>query len=403
MAAGDVLKLHLENIASGGEALGRIEGKPVFTEGGAPNETVLVRITQDKNTWARALLLEIIKPSPLRVDPVCPYYGINAGSCAASCGGCNLLHINYQTQINAKISILKELFLKIAALDLQEIEVVSYQDYDPFEYRNRMQFHCLREKTKSVKSSFGLIGRKSGEIIAVNDCPVAEKGIRKLLNQNEKTARITLPPEKDRFTIFSKDGILLNEGGFTRGKIKILDKEIIIDAGVFFQSNCYMLEKLILEMRCIAEKANTNFPMADLYCGIGTFAFFLGDIFPDFILAEENKTAISIARENLKGQKADFFALKDSEWPRALLRKNARGFEFDFAVIDPPRAGLNRELAAALAQNGPSLLAYVSCDAASLARDSKILTLGYKLIKIIFFDFYPQTSHIESMAVFERK
>jgi len=402
MAAGDVIKLRLESIAAGGEALGRIDGKPVFIEGGAPCETVLVRVTQEKKTWVRAQLLEIIEPSPFRVDPFCLYYG-------GGCGGCNLLHIKYQAQLDAKVSILKELFLKIAALDLQEIEVVSYQDDNPLEYRSRMQFHCLREKSKGGSNSIGFMGRGSKEVIPINDCPVAVPVIRNILksftscaSSGNNSNSFSIPPEKNRFTVFSKDSVLLSEGGITRGKIKLLDKEIILDAGVFFQSNCFMLEKLILELRCIAEKANTNHPMADLYCGIGTFAFFLGDLFPAVILAEENKTAVSIARENLKGKKADFFALKDSEWPRALLRKNTRGFEFDFAVIDPPRAGLNRELAAALAQNGPSLLAYVSCDAASLARDAKILTLGYKLKKIIFFDFYPHTSHIESMAVFEK-
>jgi len=386
MAVSDVYKLRLESIASGGEALGRFEGKTVFVDGGAPNETALVRVTQEKKNWARAQLLEIIEPSPFRVYPVCTYYKI--------CGGCSLQHISYKAQIDAKLSVLKESILKIAGMEIPKPEIVSYNEFDankPWEYRNRMQFHCLREKTKNSKNNFGLMGRQSGEIIPVSNCPVAAPGIQNALKS------LRLPPEKDRFTVFSKDNVLLSEGAVTRGKIKLLDKEIILDAGVFFQSNCFMLEKLIFMLREIAGASDRNLPMADLYCGIGTFAFFLSDLFPAFILAEENKTAVSIARENLRGMNAQFFAIKDNNWPKTILnKKNA----LSFAVIDPPRAGLNRETAAALSQNGPPLLAYVSCDAASLARDAKILSGGYELKRIVFFDFYPQTAHIESLAVF---
>ena len=140
--------------------------------------------------------------------------------------------------------------------------------------------------------------------------------------------------------------------------------------------------------------------MADLYCGVGTFSFYLKDSFPKIILAEENKAAVTLARENLRGVEAEFFAVRDTNWHNDLLRRKD---SFGFAVVDPPRAGLAPKTAAALAQDGPPLLAYVSCDAASLARDSKILTTGgYKIKKLIFFDFYPQTAHIEILAVFEK-
>jgi 23S rRNA (uracil1939-C5)-methyltransferase len=161
-----------------------------------------------------------------------------------------------------------------------------------------------------------------------------------------------------------------------------------------------MLEKLIPELRLIAESADQNLPMADLYCGVGTFAFFLGDLFPKAVLAEENKAAIALARENLKGCSAEFFALRDTCWQKTLLAGKSA---FGFAVVDPPRAGLAPKLSAALSRDGPPLLVYVSCDAASVARDAKILTSGiYKLKELMLFDFYPQTAHIESLAVFEK-
>jgi 23S rRNA (uracil1939-C5)-methyltransferase len=385
MAIGDVINLRLESIAHGGEALGRFEGRPVFVKGGAPQETVNVRITEDRKTWARAELLEVVEASPARIESICTYYG--------KCGGCNLQHIEYNAQLEVKVSILKDSFLRIAGFDPPSPEVFPCA---PQGYRNRMQFHCFRQSAKEGGLRFGLKGHHSGEIIAVSDCPVADQGIRELLRKGGKS--IYLPPGKDRFTVFSHNGLLLSEGTAERGKMNLLEKEIILDAGVFFQSNVSMLEKLILKLREIAADVDQNLPMADLYCGLGTFAVFLGDRFKKIILAEENKKAVAIARENRKDADAEYFALRDTDWIKTVLRRKT-----GFVVADPPRAGLPQSLAAALAHNGPPVLAYISCDAAALARDSKILINGgYKLETLALFDFYPQTAHIESLAVFKK-
>ncbi|MCL2209686.1 MAG: TRAM domain-containing protein [Treponema sp.] len=388
MATGDIYSLYLEEITPTGDALGRFEGKTIFVKGGAPDETVNCRITEERKTWSKAELLEITKPSPVRTDSVCKYYG--------KCGGCNLAHINYDAQLAVKRKILKDSFLKTSGQPPPEIITIDCNL--PWEYRNRIQFHCLRNNY-----SFGFKEQGSGEIIHVSDCPVAVHGIREFLSKpkNPREKSFSIPPEKDRFTVFSKDDVFLNEGGQKRGKIKLLDREILVDTEVFFQSNCFMLEKFILELKKEACKADQSLPMADLYGGVGTFALFLCDFFPGIILAEENKTAVSAARENLRGKDAEFFTLKDTDWQKILTHKISR---CGFAVADPPRAGLAQKLAVSLAQTGPPVLAYVSCDPASLARDSKILTDGiYKLKKLDFFDFYPQTSHIESLAVFELK
>jgi len=383
MSIGDVCRVYLESIAPLGEALGRFEGKAVFVEGGAPQETVICRITGEYRTWARAELLEIVEPSAARVDAPCAFYG--------KCGGCNLQHIDYDAQLAAKAAILTEQFEKIGGFTPPQPEIVPSP---PWEYRNRVQFHCLRQKAKSGGATFGFKGRGGTEIIPVSDCPVACAGIRKIL----RGGKLPMPVEKDRFTVFAAGDLLLSEGGVERGKINLLEKEITVDAGVFFQSNIAMLEKLIAELRscCAAQDA----PMADLYCGVGTFALFLGDNFAKVLLAEENKKAVGLARENLKGRDAEFFALRDTDWERTVLRHSA---DLGFAVADPPRAGLALKLASFLARSGPPVLAYVSCDSTSLARDSKILTGGgYKLDKLTFFDFYPQTSHIETLAVFKK-
>jgi len=141
--------------------------------------------------------------------------------------------------------------------------------------------------------------------------------------------------------------------------------------------------------------------MADLFCGVGTFAAFLGKLFPQLALVEENKAAIALARENLArdniATQGDFFAQRSEDWAK---NNNPRGY--GFIIADPPRQGLSQSLASRLATEGPPMFLYVSCDPATLARDSRILTAGkYTLKALRFYDFYPQTAHIESLAVFK--
>jgi 23S rRNA (uracil1939-C5)-methyltransferase len=389
-----IFQITIDRIAAGGAAFARFGGKSVFVEGCAAGERVCCRVTGEHGSWARAELLEIIEASPDRVEPACALYGV--------CGGCNMQHINYEAQLAAKIAILKESFARIGGFTPPEPAVVPSA---PWEYRNRMQFH-----RGGPAGGFALKGRKNGGLVPVSDCPVADPGIRRALGEAGRgRTRIPLPPEKDRFTVYARKGLLLSEGGTPRGRTRLLDREITLDAEVFFQSNGGMLEKLIEDLRETAAAADRDLAMADLFCGVGTFAAFLADFFPRAELVEENKKALALARENLAAAAArtEFFALRDTAWAKLKFRggpKRTGGGAYGFMVVDPPRQGLGPETARYLAADGPALLAYVSCDPASLARDSKILIGGgYELARLGFYDFYPQTAHIESLAVFNRK
>jgi len=381
-------KARVEKIAAGGAGLARIEGKTVFIEGSAPGETVLCRTTTEHRSWVQAELLEVIEPSPERVQPACPLWG--------KCGGCNMQHLSYPAQIAAKTAILHEAFTRIGGFSPPQPLVFPSE---PWEYRNRMQFHAIRQpQTGELDTVWGLKARKKDEIIPIADCPIADPGIRSLLQgENRKMQAQLLPPERDRFTIYARNGLFLSEGGAARGKTRVLDRELTLDAGVFFQSNGTMLEKLIEGLREIAATAGQNLPMADLYCGVGTFAAFLGESFPHIDLIEENKTALALARENLMRHKsAAFFAQRSEHWAH-----NGNARRYGFITADPPRQGFDPALARSLAADGPPLLAYISCEPATLARDSAILLQGgYKLHELRLYDFYPQTAHIESLAVF---
>jgi len=376
----------IESIASGGAGLARVDGKPLFIRGGLPGEKLVCRITKDHRSWAEAETLELLDASQDRVKPVCGLYGV--------CGGCNLQHLDYNAQLAAKTDILKDAFVRIGGFEPPEPVIIPSE---PWEYRNRMQFHARRDAgKKSAGVLWGLKSEKSADIVPIPDCPIADPGIRKLLREKEKKTFLT-PLGKDRFTVYSRGDLFLSEGCVNRGKTKILDQELNMDASLFFQSNGVMLEKMIEDLLAIAGEADRSMPMADLFCGVGTFAAFLEKLFPVTHLVEENKAAIALARENLTCR-GEFNAQRSEDWAE---RSNLRGF--DFIIADPPRQGLSQSLAQMLATEGPTLLVYVSCDPATLARDSKILTAGnYTLRELRFYDFYPQTAHIESVAVFQK-
>ncbi|MCL2600158.1 MAG: methyltransferase [Treponema sp.] len=400
-----LFKVEIDGIAAGGAGLAKLDGKSLFIDGGIPGETVLCRATDDRQSWTQAELLEILEASPDRVQPACTFYG--------RCGGCNLQHLSYPAQIAAKTAILKDAFARIGGFCPPEPAV---SPSEPWEYRNRMQFHAIRQPAspgsqgarafKTRPDAFcGLKARKSADIIPVSDCPVADPGIRDLLRSmqsdgNEAKA-VLISPGKDRVTVYAREGLLLSEGGVARGKTRILEKQLALDAGVFFQSNGAMLEKLVLDLREIVSGLNGttgNLPMADLYCGVGTFAAFLGESFPGVDMVEENRTALALARENLaRLGTANFHARRIEDWATAGLSRYA------FAVADPPRQGLGTALTRRLEKNGPRVLAYVSCDPATLARDSRTLLGAYDLAELRWYDFYPQTAHIESLALFVRR
>ena len=384
MARGDSFTARVEQIISGGAGITRLDGKSVFIELTAPGDTIRGKILKEHKNWAEAELLEILEPSPARIEPACPLYG--------QCGGCSLQHMTYTAQLEAKAAILRDSFIRLGGNNPPEIKVCGSK---PFEYRNRVQFH-------KTEKGIGFMERKSSHIVPLTDCPIADPGIRNALKERKMKA-----PEKNRFTVYSRGNTFLVEGVNNRGSVSISGTELKMDASVFFQSNGAMLELLIDDLLKVV-RANTSgntsgtgndMGLADIYCGVGTFASFLGKEFSSVDLVEENKAALAIARENVRANNVNCYAITDTEWVK--IRKDK---SWGFMVLDPPREGLSGPIRKWLASSGPRLVAYVSCDPATLARDSRFLLEGsYKLKELTLYDFYPQTAHIESLAIFERE
>jgi 23S rRNA (uracil1939-C5)-methyltransferase len=246
----------------------------------------------------------------------------------------------------------------------------------------------------------GFFGRRTNEIVAVDDCVVAAPIIRCALR-----AHTLAPPiQSDRFTVYGKEDLLLSEGGTRRGAISLCGKHIELDAGVFFQSNSACQEKLVSAVAAQARVARDQGATHafDLYAGVGAFSAFFAEYFECVSLVEENQAALALARKNVHHAHAQWYAQRMERFiekkGRALAASLAR--ENVFVVADPPRAGLSREALSFLIKIHPRVLVYVSCDAASLARDARLLCAsGFHVQSLCLYDFYPQTPHIETLAV----
>jgi 23S rRNA (uracil1939-C5)-methyltransferase len=241
----------------------------------------------------------------------------------------------------------------------------------------------------------GAEGRIS-EIVPVRDCLIADPAIRRALQADS----IRPPLHKDRFSVYGREGALFVEGA-GGGAVNIAGRALRMDAGVFFQSNGAMLEVLLADILRVAETAEKDGRAADFYCGVGTFAAFLQERFRRIDLLEADRDALALARFNVRAEGARFFAQDDRCFALNAARNGAGPYVF--AVADPGRQGMDAAMCRFLSSGACGLLCYVSCNPTALGRDTARLRAGgLELEALTFYDFYPQTRHVESLAVFRR-
>lgn len=399
-----------DKIAFGGNCLAKIGGKTVFVPFAVPGEKLEVEITQEKRDYCTARIVNILEASPFRVKPACPLY--------EKCGGCNMMHIEPEHQKFLRKEILKDCLERNGIpADLDSIEVISGS---PLNYRCRFQLN-----------DGGFYERNSNRAIYAENClcaspeingwlsgtPVSERpkgrchvfGCGNVVSAGgNEMSRVAVSAEEEKvFTDYSLlkkknknirqvkkrySGTTLSEKDIV--KVKILGKEISFDVKGFFQSNIEVLEKSI-EAICGGLSGSS---VLDMYAGCGTFSVFLAEHFSELTLVEHNRDALVFAEKNLSGIKHQSVGLSGAKWAEA--NKNSH---FDAVVIDPPRSGMEKEVLGWLCKSEVSQIRSVSCDPATHARDlSALIKSGYVLKKLYLLDFYPNTSHIESLAVLEK-
>lgn len=412
------VEILITSLGSNGEGIGSYEGLKIFVEGALPGERALVTIKEQKSNYAIGSLKYLNTQAPNRVQPLCPLFG--------SCGGCHIMHLAYDEQLNIKRTRVLESLKRIGHLDVAVERCIPSPS--PLAYRNKIQLPVLFDN-KGLK--VGLYRRNTHEIIPISKCFIqCEAGekilheilphlqdpsiryilIRNALHTNEAliilvtTGQGKIKPFPHPIEVkgvvenrnpSDHNTILSNKWKTVSGRPyiyeELLGKRFKISAGSFFQVNTLQAENLY-KMALLEATIQPTDTVIDAYCGVGTLSLFASDFAKKVIGIEEFAEATQNATENAlinNVENCTFYAGKTEKVLETLPTP-------DVIFLNPPRKGCERKV---LENQRASRIVYVSCDPATLARDLAILVQsGYKIEKVQPFDMFPQTMHVETLV-----
>lgn len=403
----------LERLTYGGDAMGRLpDGRAVFVPFGLPGERVRVRLTEEKRGFARGELVEILETAPDRTTPRCKHFGL--------CGGCHYQHLPYEEQLKIKADILRDQLTRIGRIETPPVrETVASPG--PWNYRNHVQFHLTGE------GKLGYMTVETPRAFSISECHLLEGSIDALWPQLEFESgldfdRVSIrsgadeelllileshtpqPPDLEIEAaisivhLFEENTVVM--AGNDHVTVRVLDRGFRVSAGSFFQVNTAMAGRMVehLVHHLAVSPSDT---LLDVYCGAGLFSAFFAPRCERVIGIESSPSACEDFTYNL-----DEF--ENVELYEGLAEEVIPGFAGRIAnppyiLVDPPRAGLEKRVVDGLLKLSPTMIAYVSCDPATLARDAaRLINGGYRLKEVTPFDLFPQTFHIESISLFER-
>ncbi len=349
----------------------------------------------------RVWISEIHQASPLRTAAPCPVFG--------TCGGCQLQHMQYEAQLQWKRDVVQQLLREVGGFEDAPLrETVSCDD--PWHYRNHMRFSVNRSGQP------GLTARGTHRVLPLTSCPIAHEQINRalrvlstqvnaqpqlLIRCGTATGQMLIQPQQkpEAAAHLADQGIDLRTDTMEE---KLAGATFRIRPSSFFQTNTAQAEKMaqmVLDGLLDGRDAS-GLTVADTYCGVGTFALLLSQHVGRVIAIEESPSAIKDAQWNLReASNVDILKGKVEDLLPALAA------QLDGLVIDPPRAGCQQVILDALAHHPVTRIVYVSCDPSTLARDLHILCHQYPIYRLRSvqpLDMFPQTAHIECVAVLER-
>lgn len=398
------MKIITEKFVFGGKSLGKINGKNVFIPFSIPGEELEINITESKKDYDNGQIVKILKSSPYRQEAPCKYYG--------KCGGCNMMHIKPDYQQELRKVILQDIFAQNGIDIRDKTQIITGPDYN---YRARFQLN-----------DGGLSVQNSNLIVPIDKCYCAENVINQYFAQTSMDERpkgrchlfasqfsedkdkvmLTLPKEdKSKQIINPKNKkIKIKENHYFSGtqfspenttSVILNNKKLTFDVRGFFQSNLFVFEKVT---KIILEHLPGGKNILDMYAGCGSISSFLTEKYENVVLVEHNRDAIVYAEQNLAGKGHVSYGLSGANWVKTCAPYCGK---FDACVIDPPRSGMEREVCEYLCNSNIPLIVSMSCDPATHARDcARLIKACYYLDKAYLLDFYPNTSHIESLAIF---
>ena len=446
----DLVTLEIEDCGIDGEGIGKADGFTVFVKDAVIGDTVTAKIIKAKKNYGYGRLMEVLKPSPYRVEPKCEF--------ARQCGGCQLQALSYDQQLVFKTNKVKGHLERIGGFTDIPMEPIIGMD-ELFHYRNKAQFPVGRNKEGKIVTGF--YAGRTHNIIENRDCALGVAENKEVLDRviahmekygiepyNEATGKGLVRHVLIRYGYFTKEVmvcLILNGNklpkeeqlvkslceipGMTSITINvnkkrsnvILGEEICLLWGQeyitdrigdisyqisplsFYQVNPMQTQKLYAKALEYADLHGQE-TVWDLYCGIGTISLFLAQKAKFVRGVEIVPAAIENAKENAKLnglENTEFFVGKAEEVLPREYKKN--GVYADVIVVDPPRKGCDETLLETMVEMNPERIVYVSCDSATLARDLKYLCeRGYELRKVCPVDQFGMTVHVETVVLLSK-
>ena len=387
------LDLTIENLSNQGHGVGRVDNWVVFVPYTLPGEKGRARIYRNEKNCSHADLVEVLEPSPKRVQPLCPVYGY--------CGGCQYQHLEYSAQLEWKTAQVADLLRLQAGLQLPVLPAIASPQI--YGYRSKITPHFHKPKDAKVGNiGFLRVGSRS-EVCDVKQCPIAMEELNAALPVVRKAVHQAAAQYKRGATLLmrvSEGSVITNNNAVCTEKVGDLTFNFL--AGDFFQNNPFILPAFTeyVGKQACADGARY---LVDAYCGSGLFALTLARHFEKVLGVEVSETSADWARANARSNginHASFLAAS----AEAIFEQVDFPAEESAVVIDPPRKGCDMAFLNQLFAFGPARVVYVSCNPATQIRDlAEFDKAGYEVVEVQPFDLFPQTKHLECVATLRKK
>ena len=400
-------KVLIEKLDDFGRGIAHINNKVIFVKKALPEEEVEIKIINDKNSFSVSEVTNYLKLSKDRIKSKCPYFEV--------CGGCNLLHLNYENTLTFKQNKIKELLKKNKINYDKEIEIIKNDN--PFYYRNKISL-------KIENGKLGYYEENTHKLIEIKECITTKHSINeviknyKLLNldnakltirsnnndeilliieSKKKEYNIELAKLKEKIKlvgIIYNDRTIYGENFFYE---RINNKLFKVSYNSFFQVNENITSKLFDLININTDKDST---VLDLYSGVGTLGIVASTKVKEVYSMEIVKNAVLNGITNAKLNKRDNIKFMLGDVSKLISKVD---LSFDTLIIDPPRKGLDKKTREFILKKIPKKIIYISCEPNTLIRDLKELESIYEISDFKIMDMFSNTYHVESFVVLIKK
>lgn len=398
-----IKKVLISSVNHQGYGVARINNKVVFVENAITDDVVDIEIVKEYKKYALGEVVNFVSMSKEHITSACPYYD--------KCGGCQISHITHKAQLDFKKEKMRNIFSRYLDMEISP-KIISVNEYN---YRNKVVFHIKDGK-------LGFYEDGTNKLIKIDNCLLLDERINNLIplfnnldltyvekimvRVTSKEVMVVFYGFIDKIDVLKKyvsSIILVNiKEKLLYGKSYIKEEvnglKFIISYNSFFQVNTKAMVRLYDKVLKYANLTKED-DVLDLFCGTGTIGIYLSRYCKSVLGVEIVEEAIKDANINKELNNIDNISFICGDVDRVINEK----FNQNVLVVDPPRSGLNKNTKNVILNNGFDRIVYVSCDPMTLVRDLKDLSSKYEFKEITLVDMFPNTYHVESVCLLERR